>query len=217
MTIENLVAPKLIGIRGKAGSGKSAIATYLHNTRPNTWTEAFADPLKQVASLLFGIPIDYFNDRDFKEVPFNFWGISPRQVVQFVGTEMVRDTLYKLLPEVENNFWVARMVGRLAGELDNMEYTKDDVVVIPDVRFQNEYNWVLAQGGIIIHLTRPGADGIVGIPSHQSEHGIGFTHTTERNWIIENTGSLDDLYANVDKAVSHYSIYPLTLTNPDSF
>lgn len=211
------VIPKLIGIHGKAGSGKDVIATYLHKTRPNTWTEAFANPLKAAAAAMYGIPLERFNDREHKELPNDYWNVSPRQIAQFFGTEMVRNTIGMLIPEIGTDFWVKRMEGRLTNQLDDIEYEPGEVVVIPDVRFQNEYDWVLAQGGIIIHLTRSGADGIVGIRSHASEAGISNIHTLERNWPICNDKSLDELYAEVDKCVSAYSIYPKTLSNPNSF
>ena len=211
------VFPKLIGICGHAGCGKDTVASYLHSTRPNTWTESFATPLKIAAAAMFGISIDFFTDLNYKELPHEYWKVSPRQMAQFFGTEMVRNTMHALLPDVAHNFWVARLEAVLANQIGDVEYTTDDVVTIPDVRFQNEYDWVLQQGGIIIHLTRPNADGIVGIPSHKSEQGIGFKHTPERNYLVENNTSLDDLYATIDGIVSVAKIYPLNHTNPDSY
>lgn len=211
------VYPKLIGICGHAHSGKDTIASYLHKTRSNTWTEPFAAHLKAAASVMFGIPIDNFNDNEYKEIPDDYWKVSPRQIAQFFGTEMVRNNISALLPGIAHHFWVYRMEAVLSNQLGDVEYDTNDVVVIPDVRFQNEYDWVLAQDGIIIHLTRTGADGTVGIHGHESEHGIGFPHTPERNYYLENNGRLDDLYAITNGIVSAAKIYPLNHTNPDSY
>ena len=41
--------------------------------------------------------------------------------------------------------------------------------IITDCRFKDEVDWILSNQGIIIHLTRPGADGTVGISQHSSE------------------------------------------------
>jgi len=204
---------KLIGIHGHAGSGKDTVGSYLHSTRDNTWKLSFADPLKEAASKMFGIPEDDFYDSDVKERPDPFWNVSPRQVAQFFGTEMVRETIHRLLPDTGQKFWIERMVHRLTGYGDDTIYDEDDVVVICDVRFQNEYQWIIENGGIIIHLTRPGAEGTVGIPSHQSESGI--DSTSDRSYFVNNDSTLEELYARIDSIVTFANIYPLS--NPDAF
>ena len=205
---------KLIGIYGRARSGKDTVGKYLHDTRDNTYKLAFADPLKQAASKLFGIPEDNFYDNDLKEEQDQFWGVSPRQVAQFFGTEMVRQTMNRLIPGIEENFWVTRMIHTLTGQGDSPVYDTDDIVVISDVRFQNEYDWIVSEDGIIIHLTRPGADGIVGIPGHPSEAGLEFT-APDHTYLIVNNGTLEELYEEVDRIMTQANIYPLS--NPDAF
>jgi hypothetical protein len=205
---------KLIGICGHAGSGKDTVGFYLKEKHDNTYKLAFADPLKEAAAGMFGIDVDAFYDSELKEALNNFWGVTPRQMAQFFGTEMVRETLPKLIPEVGNNFWVHRMVQRLIGAEYTMPYDEDDVVVITDVRFQNEYDWIISQGGIIIHLTRPGADGTVGIPGHASEGGIQISPGLH-NWRLINDSTLEELYAEVDNIIADANIYPFS--NPDKF
>jgi len=208
------IKPKLIGICGHAGAGKDTVGDYLHKTRDNTYKLAFADPLKDAAAAMFGIPILEFYDPDYKEVPNEFWGVSPRQIAQFFGTEMVRENLGRLLPDVAENFWVTRMVNRITGQGEQTEYDEYDVVVITDVRFQNEYDWIISQGGIIIHLTRPGADGTVGIPGHASEAGLQFA-SPEQTYRLYNNLTLEFLYEEVNKIVTNANIYPFS--NPDAF
>ena len=60
------------------------------------------------AAVAFGIPLDWFYQDDLKEEPHPNWGVSPRAIAQFMGTEMFRDTVAKLLPSVENDFWIKR-------------------------------------------------------------------------------------------------------------
>ena len=101
---------KLIGLTGHAGVGKDTVRSYLHKKYPNTWGLAFADSLKEAAAQLFGIPLDHFYDSQVKEVTNPYWNVSPRQIAQFFGTEMVRDHLHKLLPEMAaGDFWIHRM------------------------------------------------------------------------------------------------------------
>jgi hypothetical protein len=138
---------QLIGIYGRAGSGKDTIAEYLYTHFKNVYSKAFAEPLKAAAAIAFGIDPDIFNNRAFKEQTNPFWGVSPRQIAQFFGTEMFRDTAPKLLGvEMGTNFWIHRLEGQLNGDLytyEEGEYCDGDTVVIPDVRFQNEYDWIM--------------------------------------------------------------------------
>lgn len=161
----------LIGITGHAGAGKDTVAEFLLATYANHYRYAFADPLKEAAAVAFGIPLQWFNSTSLKEVPHPNWNISPRKIAQFFGTELFRERIYQLLPSIESDFWVQRMIIRLNNQYvpeDEGTLGAGDTVVIPDVRFQNEYDWIISQGGIIIHLTRPGADGNIGIPGHAS-------------------------------------------------
>lgn len=214
MNLNLNVECKLIGICGHAGSGKDTIGFYLKENHDNTYKLAFADPLKEAVAAMFGIDLDVLYDSETKEALSNFWGVSPRQMAQFFGTEMVRETIPKLIPEVGNNFWVHRMVQRLIGAEHTVPYDSDDIVVITDVRFQNEYDWIISQGGIIIHLTREGADGTVGIPGHSSEGSLNF-HVPERTYYLPNNSTLEVLYEAVDKIITNANIYPFS--NPDSF
>ena len=85
---------KLIGIHGHAGVGKDTVADYLGRYQ-NVYKEAFADPLKRACAAAFGVPLEWFYDRELKEQKL-FWGVTPRQTAQFVGTEMFRETIHKL-------------------------------------------------------------------------------------------------------------------------
>jgi hypothetical protein len=165
---------QLIGIHGKAGAGKDTIAIYLNAFYKDVWAEKFADPLKDACSHAFGIPREYFDDPELKEIVNTYWSVSPRQIAQFVGTEMFRDGVRQLLPNVGNDFWVERLIGKLSGQLlleNEGEYYEGDTIVIPDVRFQNEVDFITNRGGVIICVERSGHDGNVGISGHSSEAG----------------------------------------------
>jgi hypothetical protein len=134
-----------------------------------------------------------------KEEIIPFWGVSARKIVQFMGTEMFRQTVSGLLPNIAANFWINRLELRLTNTYepdDEGPYEPHHTVVIPDVRFQNEYDWVIGSGGIIIHLTRPGADGIVGIQNHPSESTLNL-HNHERTYLCENNGTISDLHRKI--------------------
>jgi hypothetical protein len=86
--------------------------------------------------------------------------------MQSLGTDYVRTNF-------GDSFWIDVMERSLCRQ----EIMLGDFVLIGDVRFQNEAEWVVDSGGIIIHLTRDGAEGKVGIPDHPSEAGVDFSVT----------------------------------------
>jgi len=198
------VCIQLVGISGKAGSGKDAVANYLRNQYEDTYIYPFAAQLKLASAILFGLSIGDFHDRELKESVNSYWGISPRKIAQYVGTESVRTGFQQLLGE-STDFWIKRLCGHINGNLHHYDdcgqltgaIEAGDTIVIPDVRFQNEYDWILANGGIVIQLIRPGADGNVGIAGHASE--MGYTAIdNERNFICVNDGTIEELYAKID-------------------
>lgn len=196
----------IIGITGKAGSGKDTIANYLSNKYAKTWKESFAKPLKLACAAAFGIDIEDFNDSEIKELTNNYWGVSPRQIAQFVGTEMFRDMIGKLLESDHNSFWVTRMAGLLDGYIpteDGAIYDDEDTILIPDVRFQNEYEFITARDGIILQVVKSDVQE-VGISGHASEAGI--KTSSENTWLILNDGTLEELYEEVEKALTAFNV-----------
>jgi hypothetical protein len=192
---------QLIGITGKAGSGKDTIAKYIQRNFEDTYIEHFADPLKEAASKAFGIPTYAFSSSEFKGLSDPYWKVSPRQIAQFFGTEMFRETIYRLLPQIGMDFWVYRMKGKLEGSLileDEGTYSDGETVLIPDVRFQNEVDFILSNNGVIITVTRSGYEGNVGISNHPSEAGD-FVIPSEKHYLIQNDGDYGQLYASIER------------------
>jgi len=186
----------LIGAVGHARAGKDTAEDYLSNNYVNVWGEAFAAPIKRALSAMYGIPLEHFDDPQFKEVKNDYWGSSPRELAQYFGTEVVRDNL-------STRFWIAKMYALLSGLQTDPnvegEYNEEDVVIITDVRFQNEYEWILSEGGIILHILRPGHEGKVGIPGHSSEVGIKMLldDATKIHYTINNEGTLEEFHSKI--------------------
>ena len=191
---------RLIGIVGNAHTGKDSLAKYLANSLDATvYIHPFAWFLKGCASEAFGIPFDNFVSTVTKEQTHPFWGVSPREVAQYVGTEMFR--------ALDSDFWIYRLIGHIDGDLELPEaweaYSDGDVLLIPDVRFENEVEFILANNGHLIHLTRPGEVGNVGIPGHESEAGIS-SSVLASLYHIHNGGTLEELYLEVDKFIDKF-------------
>jgi hypothetical protein len=201
--------PSIIGIHGHAGVGKDTVGQYLHSTRQNTWCEAFADPLKEGCSRFFGVDIECFYDQNLKSTPTN-WGKTPREILQYVGTEIIRG--------LGADHWVKRLDYKLRNQSSEgvIYIPEEDTVVITDVRFQNEYDWITNSGGIVIHLTRPGYDGNVGLAGHSSEQSINL-HNKEKTYEVVNDTNLDDLFSKVDTVVNLTGIYKQSQTSDNLF
>lgn len=161
---------QLIGLTGPAGSGKDTVADYLRD-RHGFAVMSFAHPVYLGVSAAFGIPIEQLQDRDFKEEEIPWIGKSPRQLLQLFGTEFGRDLVAK-------DIWL-----RVAkSKLDEISYICDQAsvpcrVVISDVRFDNEAEWVRNLGGVIWHIHRPGVQPVA---AHVSEAGVSFEAGDER-------------------------------------
>ena len=174
---------KLIGISGKARAGKDTIATHLWLDQGFTRI-AFADPLKQAAKEIFGLKDAHISDDSLKEVVIEYWGLTPRQIFQRLGTEAVRGVFGE-------DVWVKRF----AQAYEAIRSTDD--IVVPDVREDIEAEFIRSQGGVIIQVIRDGA-GLSGAEgAHRTENGL----RTAAEFVIHNNSTLDALYAEVDMIV----------------
>lgn len=149
---------KLVGIHGRARSGKDTLADFL--VRHHNWKRiGLADPLRLFVSQITGIPVEDLMDGDVKEAPLPWLGgKSPRQLMQTLGTEWGREY-------VCSDVWLC-VAERLIGEAAKQGYAG---VVVPDIRFDNEAEWIKELGGTLVHLHR---DGVAEVAGHKSEAGV---------------------------------------------
>ena len=177
---------KLIGIHGKAGAGKDALASAFIEDHGFVRL-AFADSAKRATAEIFGWTPELMHNDDFKKSMSDYWGITVRQAMQKFGTEAVRGTF-------GNDHWVKRW---------NMDYAKLNEtfsVIVPDVREDIEADFIRGLGGLVIHINRPGA-GLAGFEAaHSSERGIRFDQRQDIR--IANDGTLRELQANAHKVIT---------------
>lgn len=177
----------IIGIVGRKRSGKDTIGDYLINNYGLT-KYSFANPLKMGVKELFGFTDEqvFGNDKDIIDP---IWGVTPRDVLQIIGTEFCQFDIIKYLPNLQVGdrlFWVKRF------ELW-FNQNKNLNVVICDVRFQHEVDSIKSKGGKIIRVNR---DSLTNSDNHKSE--LEMDLITGVDYVIENNGTLEDLYNNLD-------------------
>ncbi len=170
----------IIGLTGKARSGKDSVRQILERTYGFEGF-SFAGALKQAMTPLFGLPEKYVLNEDNKELPIPGWPeLTLRRAMQLLGTEAMRGTF-------GHDFWIRRLKREIYGRR---------MVVVSDVRFDNEAEALRNIGAAIVEVRRPGAglESIAG--QHISEAGVSpeLIHLT-----LLNDSSLAQLQLNTEK------------------
>lgn len=128
----------LVGITGQKRSGKDTIAQLMMMQDKLLIKYALADPVKEVAAKFFDWSLDSMYNDDIKEEVDPYWGISRRQATQFIGTEVGRvgfANAYPMFDEVtEDRIWIKKFELKLHNLPARLN------MVVPDIRFQNEFN-----------------------------------------------------------------------------
>ena len=206
----------LIGISGKIGSGKDTVAAIIQELYPQYEVKKFAGKLKDIASILTGIPVEKFEDQEFKKTdlgkewsyvyPDQYYDdgesvmvcMSVRQLLQKLGTDALRDNLHE-------NVWVnalmADYVEKPVNVLEGEGYRLEDTLpnwIITDTRFPNEAKIIEEKDGILLRVERSTCN----LGTHPSETALDdfpFEH------VIFNNGSMDDLRNEVKKFLESIS------------
>jgi len=197
----------IIGISGYSGSGKDLVGTIIQEISLNKWhIKKWAGKLKTIASILTGIPVENFEDQEFKktllgpewgtvkDIPLN--GVPVFADIQFNSLMTVRDFLQKLGTDairnsLHENTWVnATMI----------DYTTEANWIITDTRFPNEAEAIKKVGGIVIRINRPGVQPINPHPSETSLDDWSF------DAVINNDGDVSDIVHKVGLLLYRHNI-----------
>jgi hypothetical protein len=177
----------IIGVSGKAGSGKDTIAKYLHDEYGFA-TLAFADPMKAFCAELFDWSYDQlWGPSELREQVDQKWGFSPRKALQLLGTEWGR--------ALDENMWVKIGLEKAKQKI------KDGYpgVVITDCRFKNEIGQVKAAGGSLLRVVRSSnTGGSSGVAGHASEREQDSIQESEFSAVIRNEGTIEDLHRRIE-------------------
>lgn len=137
-----LISSKETGQR----SGKSTfVKTFRKYSPPNIVTEEyeFSYPIKKIVHEVFGIPMEVLYSNE-KETPCGFpiVGVtdnaSPRQLMQWVGTELFRNNFYQ-------EIWVDNAYRKIV-DFDKTTSGSKSYLLIGDWRFDNEFTFLRDRG-----------------------------------------------------------------------
>jgi len=226
----------IIAINGKIGAGKDTVGKIIqylcsvsyhkHDMSFNEFQDIFIEPdkvsswkvkkyakkLKEIASILTGIPIEKFEDQEFKKTFLSDdWSkdwigghkMTVRDLLQKLGTEAMRDGLHE-------NVWVNALfadynVGIQSESLKPTDTDYPSKWLITDLRFENEFQAVKDRNGICVRVNRKRPyDGVTEFGNdHPSEIALdSFTF----DWEINNSGSIEDLVEEVRKMLINFKI-----------
>jgi hypothetical protein len=203
----------IIGICGFIGSGKDTVADYLVNFHEFR-RESFANTLKDAVSSVFGWDRTMLEGRtkearEWREEVDHWWAerldmptLTPRWVLQYWGTEVCRRGFH-------DDIWIASLENKLRNSKDH--------VVISDCRFPNEISSIKNAGGRIVWVQRGNLPDWydVALAANQGNNWaiqdlkMRKIHASETSWvgtefdhILDNNGSIDDLYKQAKSIIS---------------
>jgi hypothetical protein len=180
----------IIGLCGRAGTGKTSVAKYLVEKWANEIV-SFAGPLKRMAMDIWGFTEEQvFGDASIKERVDPRLGFSPRFALQRLGTDICRKHL-------GDDVWTDTLFRRIKEKGDHKR-----IYVIDDVRFVNEAKRIYNEGGSLFRLHNDSSiSNDVG--AHQSEIEVNLipdSYVTAEIWGSTELG-LTHLFGLVDEAM----------------
>lgn len=200
----------IIGISGKAGSGKDTTASLLRLVYSGKdWEiKKFAGKLKEVVSTLLSIPLDKLEDHQVKDsiLGEEWWYYAavknvrkPTIKIPYLAAtkseaEKYKNVLVKttvrdfmvsvghgLRENVSQDFWINLLLNN---------YDEDKNWIVTDVRYKNEFEAIKSIGGIVIRVERDGLN----TGFHPSETELDYAPF---DIILKNTGQIPDLLSQV--------------------
>jgi len=152
----------IIGLIGARGSGKTTCAAYLQ-ANYNFQEFSFADPVKKVVEIIYGFDYDTLkgDTPERREARVNMrdpmWNQNMIQAMQFIGTELFRN-------HMDQDVWIKIMKRNIDSCIKSGKR-----VVISDLRYPNEIEFVRSLGGKIFVIESQSAQVSTCADNHSSE------------------------------------------------
>jgi hypothetical protein len=207
----------IVGIHGNTGAGKDTVADHM-NRKHGFHVVAFAEAVKRDLVAMFDVSPNLFSDRRFKtdatdllslgrtnHSEFLDWYVStangemeaaalgaglltlprsPRWLMQTYGTDYRRAS--------NPNYWIDRLSDTIS------TFPVDHNIVISDVRFQNEADFVKAESSLnevweVIRMNNP--------HHNKADHHKSNVRLPSVDKVLFNSGTINQLWRKVDRAV----------------
>ncbi|OZY35148.1 deoxynucleotide monophosphate kinase [Pseudomonas lundensis] len=131
-------------------------------------------------------------DEDATKEADSFWNMTPAEMIDFVKAEALKD-----FPD-----FFERRASTPSQKINDMAYIKKpildtegkSIVIIKDIRFENEAAYIRNLNGAILHIVRDNAEIV---KSHSSEFGI---EVRTGDIVIKNNGTLIEYQEALDEA-----------------
>ena len=173
----------LVAICGLKRCGKDTIANHIEKSHAYKHIK-IAEPLKQVCKILFNFSDEQL-ETDIKEEIDERWQVSPRTIMQFLGTEIFQNQINSIIPNLNRQLFMKSIV-----------FKEKTNYVISDMRFLHEFSFIKEKYPHSI---------IIRVEKDQSDKTID-THISELEWqkipydyLVQNDSTIDDLYKEIDK------------------
>lgn len=187
---------RLIGVSGKLGSGKDTFAELLaKQLAGKVERHALADNLRLITEIISGIRMTTTHEidepfcneirnytQDQKNILIKQFDKTIGETLQLVGTELFRNNY-------DTDVWVKSLFSEEI--YDKMNDGK--IIIIPDVRFINEADYILQEGGYLIRME--------GDPAGVRENSLrDLNHLSETN--LDNYTKFDKVIINNKKDIN---------------
>lgn len=214
-----MTKPILIGLHGKPRSGKDTLAAHLI-AKHNLLRYGPSVRVKDTTAVMFDFPRWYLDDDKMKEAYDPFWKMTYREMAQKVGKESSRDVfgddiwmrhVEKQLLNLQGprlckcshniNFHTIDAPMDYMGctecncsEWREVETIKPNGIILADIRYASEVEWVKAHHGNVIFIVRDNLPVSSG-GGHPAEAGLPLDLA---DIVVYNNSTIAHLYEQAD-------------------
>jgi len=170
----------LLGITGKKRTGKDTIYSILKKQwSPRVHHEYFANPIEVIAKEIFGVDENGLKNKD---------SIIVKNLL--TANDLTVRTLFQKIGDGFRNIYPTIFSDLMDFRIKQLKEPK--IIVITDVRFQNEADYIFGKGGFVVEIKRK---------TDLKDGHISEDRTVTSNASIENNLGLAELYQEIKRVI----------------